>query len=137
VSDSEIFSTTKVLGPSTVQDYVPYQQETVATMLLGHDKMTVLIVWYCTPKVMTRTWPWGPTDLKSLFQWPDRYAKTLLGDAQRRERFRNLCKYNIQIFDNYSGMGTGAWTLHIAHKHMLRLRPNYLCQFCLITDHIT
>ena len=80
-------------------------------------------------EVMTRSWPWGPTDLKTLFQWPERYAKTLLGDVQRRELFRNLCKYNIKIFDSYSGMGTGAWTLHIAHKHMVRLRLNIFVHF--------
>lgn len=49
VSDSDIFSTTKFLGPSTVQDYVPYQQENVVTMWLGHDMMKVLSVWHCTP----------------------------------------------------------------------------------------
>lgn len=68
--------------------------------------------------------PDGPTTLVDLFQWPEFNASKLLKEANDAsmavQRLKDILQREIHVFDSYSGMGTGSFTLHIQQRHMVR-----------------
>lgn len=69
-------------------------------------------------------WPAGPTSLPELFRWADFNATMLLQESPEAssavDRFKKILQRDIWIFDSYSGLGTGGYTLHQQHSHMTR-----------------
>lgn len=69
-------------------------------------------------------WPDGPTNLQDLFLWAQHNAVTLLKTSPQAsaavDRFKKVMQKDIFVFDCYSGMGTGGFTLHVQHSHMIR-----------------
>ena len=80
---------------------------------------------------MTEGWPSGPSTLDELFRWPlYNSQRLLLSDSEyapsNRKRFEALIRNKIEIYDSYSGMGTGSVTLHTQYEHMLRISLSFL-----------
>lgn len=74
--------------------------------------------------------PPGPTSLGELFNWAGYNASVLLETSPsaeaRLQGVRDLLSRNMIVNESYSGMGTGAYTLHIQHKHFLSVLAGQL-----------
>lgn len=80
---------------------------------------------------MMEGWPSGPPTLDELFRWPHYNAQRLLvSDSEHcprnRNRFAALIRNPLEIYDSYSGMGTGSVTLHTQYEHMVRISLSFL-----------
>lgn len=75
-------------------------------------------------KVMAQGWPTAPGTLDELMRWASYNANQLLISSpeatENRKRFQMLAGYRIEVFDSYSGTGSGSVTLHSQYKHMMR-----------------
>lgn len=71
-------------------------------------------------------WPDGPAEYTQLFEWPQRYAKILLADAEHQQNLIELLTRGISHHDAYSGLGTasmcGKCSLDALRKELLKLR---------------
>lgn len=78
-------------------------------------------------QVAATTWPDGPADLDQLFAWPG-YNSDLLLNNPGYPDLAQFCTANamrlmdvdIIVHDNYSGMGTGSYTMWLQHHHLKR-----------------
>lgn len=73
---------------------------------------------------MLSNWPIGPSTLDELFNWGHYNAKQLLKESvdstSLRENFKKLMDFEIWVNESYGGMGTGGYTLHLQHSHLVR-----------------
>ena len=74
--------------------------------------------------MLSGDWPVGPSTLNELFTWDEYNANVLFrtcdNKVQLQKNFQNLLDYDIFVNEAYGGMGTGAYTLHLQHKHLKR-----------------
>ena len=87
--------------------------------------------------------PPGPSSVEELFAWHVKYSAKLLGTAEEPNmtNIRRCCEFlscALEIHEQFSGVGTAAWSLHLAvrgmRQHMQSLAGGCLLYFVLLVD---